>query len=297
MIDVVPSEPRSIVRDTSTGSIPARAGIGLRAKHHTDIGRAGEAIGWLEAHSENYFGEASLALDALARARAHYPVSLHGVGLSIGSTDSLSAEHLRALCTLIARIEPALVSEHLSWSSAGGRFTNDLLPLPYTCETLQHMILRVGQVQDAIGRQILIENVSSYLRFAQEELTEWDFLAELAAASGCGVLLDINNVYVNACNHGFDPLVFLNAIPLSAVREIHLAGHSTRVIGGQAVLIDTHDGPVAPAVWNLYRAAVRRFGPVPTLIEWDADLPALEVLVGEAKKADDVVRSVHVAAA
>jgi uncharacterized protein len=297
MIDVVPSEPQAMARDTSTGSIPARAGIGLRAKHHADIGRAGASIGWLEAHSENYFGDASAALDALMRARALYPVSLHGVGLSIGSTDALSLAHLRALGELVARVEPALVSEHLSWSSAGGRFTNDLLPLPYTSEALQHMILRVGQVQDALGRQILIENVSSYLRFADEELTEWEFLAELAAASGCGVLLDVNNVYVNSRNHGFDPLVFLNAIPPAVVCEIHLAGHSMRMIGGQTVLIDTHDGLVAPAVWDLYREAVRRFGAVPTLIEWDADLPPLEVLVGEAEKADDVVRSLHAAAA
>jgi uncharacterized protein len=295
--DVTACEPPPAIRNTSAGPIPARAGIGLRAAHHAELAAGCANLGWLEAHSENYFGEASPALEALMRARAHYPASLHGVGLSIGSTDPLSANHLRALRELIARVEPALVSEHLCWSSVGGRFTNDLLPLPYTSEALQHMILRVGQVQDALGRQILIENVSSYLRFAHEDLTEWDFLAALASGSGCGVLLDVNNVYVNSCNHGFDPLVFLNAIPLASVREIHLAGHSTRVIDGRQVLIDTHNAPVAAPVWELYREALRRFGAVPTLIEWDADLPPLEVLQGEAEKADEVVRSSHAAAA
>jgi hypothetical protein len=284
-------------RFAASGPIPARAGIGLRAQHHAAISSERPAVGWLEAHSENYFGAASSALDALLRARDHYPISLHGVGLSIGSTDPLSERHLSALRHLIAAVEPAFVSEHLSWSAAAGRFTNDLLPLPYTEGALRHAVARVQQVQEALGRQILIENISSYLRFEREDMAEWAFLVELARASGCAVLLDVNNVYVNACNHGFDPSEYLQAVPPQLVREIHLAGHSLRQFDGRTVLIDTHDAPVAPAVWELYAVAVRRFGRVPTLIEWDSDLPALAVLVGEANKADRIAEAQHVAAA
>jgi len=181
-----------------------------------------------------------------------------------------------------------LVSEHLCWGSAGGRFTNDLLPLPYTEEALHHMTDRVRQVQDFLGRQILIENVSSYLQFTCSHIPEWDFVTALVHDSGCGLLLDVNNVYVSAMNHGFDPLIYLNCMPQNAVQEIHLAGHSIRQVDGRDVRIDTHDGPVCDEVWALYAAALERFGSVPTLVEWDSNIPALDVLASEARKADRV---------
>jgi uncharacterized protein (UPF0276 family) len=205
--------------------------------------------------------------------------------------------HLAEVGRLVRDIEPMLVSEHLSWGSEGGRFTNDLLPLHYNEEALRHMIARVGQVQDFLGRQILIENVSSYLRFAGSQMSEWDFLTELAQESGCGILLDVNNVYVNAMNHGFDPHVFLNRIPVRAVQELHLAGHSVRNVDGREIRIDTHSAPVCDEVWTLYSAALSRFGPTPTLIEWDTDIPALDVLVDEAHKADRAVESANARAA
>jgi len=274
-----------------------RAGIGLRAQHHADIVARKPAVGWFEAHSENYFAAGGAQRSYLTKIRADYPLSLHGVGLSIGSTDPLNAAHLEQLVRLIRAFEPMLVSEHLSWSSVGGRFTNDLLPLPYTEEALRHMVTRVRDVQDALGRQILIENVSSYLQFTCSHLPEWEFLTSLAKESGCGILLDVNNVYVNARNHGFDALAYLRALPPAAVREIHLAGHTVRPIGQQEILIDTHNRPVCGAVWELYAAAVERFSGVPTLIEWDADIPALEVLVAEAHKADAIAGVTHLVAA
>jgi uncharacterized protein (UPF0276 family) len=279
------------------GSIPARAGIGLRACHHDDLLVTRPDIGWLEAHSENYFADGGAQIDALARLREHYAISLHGVGLSIGSTDRWNREHLRKLKRLVQWSNPALVSEHLSWSSAGGVFLNDLLPLPYTDEALRHMIARVGELQDFLGRQVLIENVSSYLQFANAEYTEWAFLAALAHESGCGLLLDINNVYVSARNHGFDAHDYLAAIPTSAVQEIHLAGHSINRHQHIEILIDTHSTHVCEAVWDLYRWVAARVGPVPTLIEWDTDIPALEVLVAEAHLADSHQEQVRALAA
>lgn len=184
-----------------------------------------------------------------------------------------------------------LVSEHLSWSSVGGRFLNDLLPLPYTEEALRHMTERVREVQDVLGRQILIENVSTYLRFATSTLTEWDFLGALARQSGCGILLDVNNIYVNAMNQGFDAYGYLNAIPREAVQEIHLAGHTVNRVGSREIRIDTHGSHVSEPVWSLYRAALLRFGHVPTLIEWDTDIPALDVLVEEADKANRIAEA------
>jgi uncharacterized protein (UPF0276 family) len=274
-----------------------RTGIGLRATHHEEIVARGPDVGWFEAHTENYFGRGSAPGNVLARVRCDYPVSLHGVGLSIGSTDPFDSTHLAEVARLMRDLDPMLVSEHLSWGSVGGRFTNDLLPLPYTEEALRHMISRVGHVQDFLGRRLLIENVSSYLRFTGSQMTEWDFLTELAQESGCGILLDVNNVYVNAMNHDFDPLVFLNSIPQRAVLEMHLAGHTVRNVGGREIRIDTHSAPVCNEVWALFAAAVNRFGPVPTLIEWDAEIPALDVLVNEAHKADRAMESQHARAA
>jgi uncharacterized protein len=277
--------------------MPARAGIGLRAQHHIDVLETLPDVGWLEVHTENYFADGGPQREFLERIRAEYPVSLHGVGLSIGSTDPLSSGHLTQLRRTIARYEPALVSEHLSWSSVDGRFTNDLLPLPYTEEALRHMIARVAAVQDAIGRQILVENISSYVKFKCSELTEWEFLAALAFESGCGILLDINNIYVSAQNHGFNAYDYIAAIPRQSVAEIHLAGHSTRRFGERTLLIDTHSTPVAPGVWALYHTAIDRFGAVPTLIEWDVDIPPLATLVAEAHQADSIMEMPHAVAA
>lgn len=273
---------------TNPRPMPARAGIGLRAEHHAAIIDSRPDVGWLEAHSENYFASGGASHRALDALRAHYPVSLHGVGLSVGGTDPLDREHLAELRAAIDRYQPALVSEHLCWSLAGGRHTNDLLPLPYTHEARRHVISRIHEIQDAIGRSLLIENVSSYLEFRGAEMTEWDFLAEVSRESGCGILLDVNNIYVSACNHGFDAMDYLHGIPRASVGEIHLAGHSAREIEGQTLLIDTHNARVCDEVWALYTQAIRRFGPVPTLIEWDMDLPELGVLVDEAHLADRI---------
>jgi uncharacterized protein (UPF0276 family) len=277
-------------------TLPAQAGIGLRAPHHLAV-LAEPPATWFEAHAENYFADGGAHVDCLMRIRARHALALHGVGLSLGSTDPLDPGHLARLRRAIARFEPTLVSEHLSWSSAGGRFVNDLLPLPYTEEALRHVSARIARVQDHLGRQILLENVSSYLTFRDSRLTEWQFVAGVAAESGCALLLDLNNIYVAAHNHGFDTRAYLDGIPVDAVREIHLAGHHRQSIDGGEVLIDTHAAPVCDAVWDLYDVALRRFGAVPTLIEWDRDLPALDVLVAEARKADAIRMGRHAVAA
>ena len=266
-------------------AIPARAGIGLRPAHYREMIAQRPDIGWLEIHSENYFCDGGQPLHYLERLRRDYPVSLHGVGLSLGSTDALSRDHLDRLARLIDRIDPALVSDHLSWSSVGGLFFNDLLPLPYTIEALRLVSRHVEQAQDHLGRQLLVENVSSYLEFAGAEMTEWDFVAEVARRTGCAILLDVNNIYVSSINHGFDASCYLRGIPRAHVKEIHLAGHDAN---GRC-LIDTHGTRVSGPVWNLYGEAVARFGRVPTLIEWDTDLPALDVLLDEAAAADSIL--------
>lgn len=266
--------------------IPARAGIGLRAPHHREFLERQPTIPWVEVHSENFFAEGGRKLEVIDAVRRDYGVSLHGVGLSLGSTDPLDEEHLRSLERLVARVEPALVSEHVSWGSVGGIFLNDLLPLPLTVEALDHTARRVMQVQERLGRQILVENVSSYLQPGEPEMHEWEFMTQLARRAGCLMLLDVNNVYVSARNHGFDALEYLQGIPPELVAEMHLAGHSVVHDGTAELLVDTHDAPVVPAVWSLYDTAVRRFGEVPTLLEWDARLPPLAELVAEARKAD-----------
>jgi len=268
--------------------IPVRAGIGLRAQHQRAILEQRPTVGWLEAHSENYFAAGGSQPAFLERLRAEYPLSLHGVGLSLGSTDPLDRAHLSELARIVRRFEPALVSEHLSWGHVLGTHFNDLLPLPYTEEALRHVVARVREVQDRLGRQILIENVSSYLEFTCSALREWEFLAALAFESGCGLLLDVNNIHVSAHNHGFDARAFLAGVPVKAVQEIHLAGHARNDCDGREILIDTHGTHVSAEVWALYADAVRRFGNVPTLIEWDTDIPTLDVLVAEAHKADAV---------
>ncbi|HET9693656.1 MAG TPA: DUF692 domain-containing protein [Steroidobacteraceae bacterium] len=273
--------------------VPARAGIGLRAVHHAAVLEQRPDVGWLEVHSENYFADGGAQVDVLMRVREHYPLSLHGVGLSLGTTDPLDRDHLHRLRRAIARFEPALVSEHACWGSVGGVHFNDLLPLPRTREALRHLVARVDEVQEYLGRQLLLENVSSYLEFDGAEMPEWAFLAELAQASGCGLLLDVNNVYVSARNHGFDAHEYLARIPAQHVQEIHLAGHTVNRHGDVEIRIDTHSAPVCDAVWQLYEFALARFGPVPTLIEWDTDIPPLDVLVAEARRADARMEQLH----
>ena len=264
--------------------LPASTGIGLRAAHYRQFLEGRPNISWLEVHSENYFGGGGYDLHVLERVRQDYPLSLHGVGLSLGSADGLRERHLTKLKRLVERIEPVLVSEHLCWGALGGRHFNDLLPLPYTREALDLMVTRVDQVQTALGRSMLVENVSAYLEYRASEIPELEFLAELARRTGCGILFDVNNLYVNAINHGFDPADALQALPATAVHEIHLAGHAQN----DDCMIDDHGSRVADPVWTLYEAACRHCGPVPTLIEWDTNLPALDVLLAEARKAQEV---------
>lgn len=270
--------------------IPAGAstGIGLRAPYHAEMLVRRPRVGWLEVHAENFHAAGGAAPRLLARVREHWPLSVHGVGLSLGGTDPLSRPHLAALRRLVREFEPALVSEHASWGSYDGVHYNDLLPLPYTDEALRHLAARVAAVQDELGRPILVENVSSYVRFAASTMSEGEFLAALVAESGCGLLLDVNNVHVSARNHGLDPLAFLAALPAGAVGEIHVAGHTRVERAGREILIDTHAAPVCDEVWQLYAAALARCGDVPTLVEWDADLPALDTLLAEARRADAI---------
>ena len=267
--------------------LPVAAGVGLRTPHVAQVLGERPRIAWLEVHSENYFADGGPALAKLDRVRADYPLSLHGVGLSLGSSDALDLEHLAKLERLIKRVAPAAVSEHLCWGAIGGRHLNDLLPLPYTEEALAYVCRRVAEVQERLGRELLIENVSSYLGFADATIPEWEFVAAVATETGCRLLLDVNNIYVNAMNHGFDPHVYLAAIPVKSVAEIHLAGFDAR----GPCLIDTHSAPVAAPVWALYRGALERFGARATLIEWDTDIPELAVLLAEADKAQAMLEA------
>jgi uncharacterized protein (UPF0276 family) len=267
-------------------SLPTAAGIGLRAPHYRELLQRLPDVGWLEVHSENYFGDGGQPLYFLEQARMNYPLSLHGVGLSLGSVDELNQDHLRKLKRLVARFAPALVSDHLCWCSSGGRFANDLLPLPYTEEALDVTRRHVAEAQAYLGRQILVENMSSYLSFEHSTLSEWDFLRELSLRTGCGILLDVNNVYVSSVNHGFAPDAYFDALRPESVNEIHLAGFDE----ASGCLIDTHGKPVAEAVWRLYAQALARFGPIPTLIEWDTDIPPLDVLLAEASRAQALLK-------
>ncbi len=237
-------------------------------------------------HSENYFGEGGYDLHVLKRLRADYPVSLHGVGLALGSVEGDTPGHVARLKRLADAIEPVFVSEHLCWGRAAGRHFNDLLPLPYTEAALMLMVARVQELQDSLRRRVLVENVSAYLEFRASDMSEGEFLGELARRAGCGVLLDVNNLYVNQRNHGSDARTAMDAIPADAVAEIHLAGHFV----GESCLIDTHGKRIAEPVWSLYGEALDRFGAVPTLIEWDTDIPPLETLLGEAHRAEAAMR-------
>jgi uncharacterized protein (UPF0276 family) len=275
----------------ATDVLPCAAGIGLRAPHYRAVLENLPDLGWVEVHSENFFGGGA-PLATLLEVREHYPVSLHGVGMGLGSSAPLDQNHLRALRRLCDAVQPAAVSEHLCWNAADNRVINDLLPFPYTGAALSHVTLRVDQVQEKLGRQLLVENLSSYLSFAHSEMTEGEFLAELARRSGCGILFDVENLYVNTQNLGVNAGAFIKSIPAEAVKEYHLAGYSMR----DGCMVDTHDHPVYPEVWALYEYVLQHIGPRPTLIEWDADIPALSVLMGEATKAGLRMEQCHAGA-
>ncbi len=274
--------------------IPAQAGIGLRAQHYHQIATEKPAINWLETHTENFFGDGGLPHQYLDVIRSEYPLSLHGVGLSLGSADALNKTHVEKIKQTVDRYQPDLVSEHLCWGATNGRHLNDLLPLPYTEEAIKHISEHIDEFQNALGRQIIIENVSSYLEFSHSTMPEWEFLHAVSQKSGCGILLDINNIYVSAINHNFNANDYLSAIPVESVKEMHLAGFDN--VGH--TLIDTHAHAPCDEVWQLYQQALQRFGATPTLIEWDTDIPSLDVLIGEANKAQQFINQSagHVAA-
>lgn len=275
-------------------SLPCIAGIGLRAPHYCEVLEKRPKLGWVEVHSENFFGGGSL-LRTLLKVREHYPVSLHGVGMGLASTAPLDQAHLSALHRLCDAVQPAAVSEHLCWNSVpdmtvkGSMVINDLLPFPYTLEALSHVAGRVEQVQKKLGRRLLVENLSSYLSFTSSEMSESEFLSELSRRTGCAILFDVNNLYVNARNLGVDAKTFIKSLPADAVAEYHLAGHSIR----DGCLVDTHSAQVCAEVWELYEFALQQIGPRPTLIEWDSDIPALAILQGEAEKAQQRLEEYH----
>jgi uncharacterized protein (UPF0276 family) len=268
-------------------------GLGLRTEHYEAVLRDAPRVDWLEVLTENYLVPGGKPLHYLDRVRERYPIVMHGVSLSIGGTGALPLDYLRELKALAARVQPHWISDHLCWTGVDGVNLHDLMPLPYTAEALEHVSRRVQQVQDFLGRRILLENVSSYVAYATSEMTEWEFLAELARRADCDILLDINNVYVSAVNHGFSPHAFIDAMPPERVRQFHLAGH--RNCG--SYIVDTHDAAIVDPVWDLYRAAVARFGNVATMIERDADIPPLEELVAELDVARRIARGVHAIAA
>ena len=276
------------MRQPASDALPCSAGIGLRAPHYREVLHMLPHLNWVEVHSENFFGGGA-SLHTLQKVREHYPVSLHGVGMGLASADPLDCEHLDALQRLCNTIAPASVSEHLCWNASGGTVINDLLPFPYTIEALIHVSARIEQVQEKLGRQLLVENLSSYLSFTHSEMSEGEFLAELVKRTGCAILFDVENLYVNVRNLGVDAEAFIRALPADAVKEYHLAGYSVR----DGCLIDTHDCPVHDEVWSLYETALHRIGPRPTLIEWDSDIPALQVLMDEANKAQQYMETAH----
>lgn len=277
--------------------LPARAGIGLRSPHFADFDTGRPDVAFLEVHTENYFHDGGREPHLLDRLREDYPLSLHGVGLVLGSTAPLDGAHLRRVAAAVRRFEPAAVSEHACWGRTAAEHFNDLLPLPFTEEAVRHLAARVRDVQDALGRRILVENVSQYLRFRHSTLGEGEFLAALVAESGCGLLLDVNNLYVNAVNVGCDALATIESLPAGSIGEVHLAGHLCKEIDDRPLLIDDHGSRVPDPVWALYARVLQKFGPLPTLIEWDTNVPALDVLLEEAARADAMleVRRAHAA--
>lgn len=271
-----------------TAGLPCSAGIGLRAPHYREVLEHLPNLNWVEVHSENFFGGGA-ALHTLLRVREHYPISLHGVGLGLASPTALDAKHLSDLRHLCDVVQPACVSEHLSWNSVDGVFINDLLPFPYTRSALDRVTTKVEQVQETLQRPLLLENLSSYVSFTHSEMDEGYFLSELVRRTGCAILFDINNLYVNARNLGVDAQAYINSLPAAAVAEYHLAGHDER----DGCLVDTHSAKVCAEVWALYACALSHIGARPTLIEWDADIPALEILQGEAAQAQAYMEHCH----
>lgn len=264
-------------------------GLGLRACHHEIILNEPVHVSWFEAISENYMLDDDRALGFLLKIRERFPIALHGVSLSIASVDPLDVNYLSRLKRLIEMVEPALISDHCSWSVFGGRNLHDLFPVPFTEEAAAHIAERVIQTQEFLGRRILLENVSSYLTYESSEMSEWEFLALIAQKSDCGLLLDVNNVYVNSVNHGFDPIQFLDGLPLWRVAQVHLAGHREKLNpDGSRILVDTHDQPVCDAVWQLYGELLNRTGPLNTMVEWDANIPSYERLEQEIKRAEKI---------
>ncbi|KKC98665.1 DUF692 domain-containing protein [Photobacterium halotolerans] len=271
-----------------------QVGVGLRAPHLSQFAAMDPPeVGWLEIHSENYFHPDSPSRHSLNRIAERTPISCHGIGLSLGSADPLDVRHLAQLKRLIDDIAPIAVSDHLSWSSINGQYFNDLLPIPYTEQALHLVCDKIHQVQETLGRQLLLENPSSYLSFSHAAYPEWEFLALVQQRTGCGLLLDLNNIYVSSFNHGFDCATYLAALNPDAVKEIHLAGFTVKSLDEGEIWIDTHSRPVSEPVWQLYRDWVQAHGSVPTLIEWDLDIPPLEVLLGEADKARQILREIH----
>jgi uncharacterized protein (UPF0276 family) len=262
-------------------------GIGLREPHLEEVLETSPHIGWFEVHSENFFYPAGTALDQLIQIRDKYPISLHGVGLSLGSSEGIDEAHLEKIGELEAKIDPFLVSEHLSWGRVGGINMHDLLPVPYTREVLEIFKHNINKTQEFLGREILIENASSYIEYKSSEFGEVEFLAELCRQTGAKILLDVNNIFVSCSNHGWNPIEYINKIPKDLVKEIHLAGHTTKTIGGGEILrVDSHDSDVSGEVWNLYEIALKRFDRLPTLLEWDSNIPELDYLVRAARKAE-----------
>lgn len=267
--------------------IPPRAGVGLKPQHYAQVLQTTPALGFFEVHAENYMGAGGPPHRYLTQIRSRYPLSLHGVGLSIGAERLLDHAHLQRLANLIRRYEPGLFSEHLAWSTHGRVFYNDLLPAPYTLDTLRCVVDHIDEVQETLGRRMLLENPSTYLVFQGSTYSESQFLAEIVRRTGCQLLLDVNNLYVACTNHGWDAGRYLQELPLDEVRQIHLAGHAEdRDERGRPLLIDSHDRPVAKKVWELYSALIQRIGPTPTLIEWDAHLPSWRELFRQAQRAD-----------
>lgn len=287
------SSPRSVSQTQASG-LPGRAGLGLKSEHFKEVLNTRPDIGFFEVHAENYMVAGGPFHHYLGLIREQYPLSLHGVGLSIGGEGSLSSEHLARLAKLIERYQPRTFSEHLAWSSHGPVFLNDLLPLAYDDETLKRVCEHIDQVQTHLKRPMLLENPSTYLQYQRSTLEETDFISEAIRRTGCGLLLDVNNVYVSCINHQQDPLAYIDALPLHAVGEIHLAGFAEDADSlGDRLLIDDHGAPVDNAVWQLYQYVLKRTGPVATLIERDNQVPAFSVLHGEARQAERFLQEVR----
>lgn len=272
--------------------IPCKTGIGLRPPHYQEIafGPVNSALSWVEIHPENFFSHSGMGAKILEKIAENYPLSMHGVGLSLGSATGIDPTHLAQLKILVDHYQPGLVSEHISWSKINDIVLNDLLPLPYTHETLTLLVTHIDQVQNTLKRQILIENPSTYLNFTHHEMPEYELLKQVALQSGCGILLDINNIYVTQQNHGLSAHDYLQHMPKKLVHEYHLAGHAVMDIDGQSILIDHHGDKVCDEVWQLYQQALNIIGPKPTLIEWDTNIPALEILLAESNKANQFLQ-------